>query len=88
MGGLVSRAAIKYLPPKVKVKSLFTLGSPHAGIPLQAIGRFIGLPVDTYCLLHPAVCQMSPTYMKDQFNRDNPNLSTVQQYNFFGGDGG
>ncbi len=34
MGGLVSRAAINYTKnPQSKISSLFTLGSPHAGLP-------------------------------------------------------
>jgi len=91
MGGLVSRAAIGYLDPSVKIRSLYTLGSPHAGIGSQpeSIDVFSPPPNSggVYCVLQPVVCEMTPQFMSSFFNMFNPNLADIKYY-FIGGDGG
>jgi len=92
MGGLVSRAAIRTVSPNIKVQALYTFGSPHVGIPSDAIMRFLGPEVknfweEEYCRFHAAVCQMTPEYMSGTFNRMVANLNYVNYY-FIGGNGG
>jgi fibronectin type 3 domain-containing protein len=92
MGGLVSRAAIQGLPLKVKIKELYTLGSPHAGVPEEAINILFPLygpiALKSYCLIQPAVCQFSVIYMTyfNSLNPNNPNGRDIKYY-FIGGDG-
>jgi pimeloyl-ACP methyl ester carboxylesterase len=85
MGGLVSRAALKILPNSVDVKALYTLGSPHAGIPLDIFHNL--LSESGGCKIQQGMCQMDITFMSLYFNRLNPNLKDVKYY-FIGGDGG
>jgi Leucine-rich repeat (LRR) protein len=78
MGGLVSRAAIYRIQPGTKVKALYTLGSPHAGFPFDAIQKI-------FAKKQPAVANMSDSSMVD-FNQTHKNKENVQ-YTFIGGDG-
>ena len=82
MGGVVSRAAIRYLNNKNEVKALYTLGSPHAGLPTEVISI---LPIE--CDIQRGACDMSVSHMKYRFNPSNPNMNDVA-YNFIGGNGG
>jgi len=84
MGGLVSRAAIRNLNSDVDIKALYTLGSPHAGLPTEYLTL---LPGPVSCIIQPAACQMSVPYMRYGFNPFNPNINGVK-YNFIGGNGG
>ena len=67
MGGLVSRAYIEGNNYAKDVEALFTLGSPHLGVPVDTlIYRIFGnLGIDglaAYCAVsQPAVCQFSNT---------------------------
>ena len=82
MGGLVSRAAIRSLSnPGTKVEALYTMGSPHAGVPSD-IAYILGL--NSICLSQTAGCEMSVANMIF-FNATNPNLPGVS-YDFISGD--
>ena len=89
MGGLVSRGAIFMLPERVEVKSLYTLGTPHAGVPTDLLIRFqqeISLFKKTLnCDDQVAACQMA-TQNINVFNSKVPSRAGVQ-YHFYGGDG-
>ena len=87
MGGLVSRGAIRATDSSVEVDKLFTMGSPHAGIPFELLAPIFPKLVGLYCLAQPAVCEMTPSYMALSYNKKNPNLGNVDYY-FIGGDGG
>lgn len=80
-GGLVSRVVIKDLhrTTRTQIKALFTLGTPHAGVPLYT---------DYLCWADEAGCQMSPGPMA-KFNKHYVNIPTAN-YTFIGGiaDGG
>jgi Tol biopolymer transport system component len=84
MGGLVSRAAIRNLDAGVDIEALYTLGSPHAGLPTEYLAL---LPETVTCIIQPAACQMSAPYMESGFNTFNPNINGVK-YAFIGGNGG
>ncbi len=84
MGGVVSRAAIRDLEPEVKVGALFTLGSPHAGIPIDSI--VTNPPFSNICISHVAICEMAYSKMFN-YNHVNKNLSYIDYY-FIGGNGG
>ncbi|MBI5962992.1 MAG: S-layer homology domain-containing protein [Chloroflexi bacterium] len=82
MGGVVSRTAIRYLNNQNEVKALYTLGSPHAGLPTDVISI---LPIA--CDLQRGACDMSVSHMMTTFNPSNPNMADIA-YNFIGGNGG
>ena len=63
MGGLVSRAYIEGPEYGNDVQALFTLGSPHAGIPIDSIIHGVPDWSESYCEDQKAVCQMSEVSM-------------------------
>src|SRR5205085_207337 len=65
MGGLIARAYIEGPDYAGDVSSLFTFGSPHLGIPSDALVFLAnGLSLGTYCANYqPAVCDLSTTGM-------------------------
>jgi hypothetical protein len=78
MGGLVSRAAIWFLDPAItKDMTLYTLGSPHAGMP-SAIKLVQILPGN-----QDAVDEIVAEMMV-HFNENYPNIDKVNYY-FLGG---
>lgn len=82
MGGLVSRAAIGMLDnPGEKIEAIFTLGSPHAGLPAADYASWFHVP----CWTQPGFCQLAINQMP-QFNGQNPNQPPVNYY-FIGGGG-
>ena len=75
MGGLVSRAYIEGPDYDDDVAALFTFGSPHQGVPVDAL-VFLAGPggasgLGAYCITQPAVCEFSTPGMIF-FNRDHP----------------
>jgi len=59
MGGLVSRAYIESYGYQNDVRSLFTLGSPHAGVPTGVLILLAPDPLGLYCTFQPAFCEFS-----------------------------
>ena len=87
MGGIVSRAYIEGSTYRNDVDSVFTLGSPHLGIPSQAflLFSFYGsLDLGTYFLRQPVAVQLSAPGMW-VFNQFHSKRSGVS-YHFIGGD--
>jgi Tol biopolymer transport system component len=81
MGGAVGRAALQFLEPGT-VSELYTLGSPHAGLPSTSLGSSgIWLYADPN---QQAARQMSAPGVS-AFNTYYPNLNGVD-YAFIGGD--
>ena len=76
MGGLVSRAYIEGERYAGDVEALFTLGSPHEGIPIESLVDYLALigakayglgylALGVYCLVaQPAVCEFTETGMR------------------------
>jgi alpha-tubulin suppressor-like RCC1 family protein len=92
MGGLVSRAYIEGNNYAKDVEALFTLGSPHLGVPVDTlIYRIFGnLGIDglaAYCAVsQPAVCQFSNTGIF-LFNTIYSSRNRDITYHLTGGDG-
>jgi hypothetical protein len=74
MGGIVSRAYVerKQYENKNDVQAIFTLGSPHQGVPVETLVEYLklidpraGLGLAVYCaILQPGLCEVSETGMK------------------------
>jgi pimeloyl-ACP methyl ester carboxylesterase len=79
MGGLVSRAALEFLPANIQIDSLFTLGSPHAGLPFDILQSVFSVVQN-----QPGVWDMEASQM-ERFNRLIRNVKDVDYY-FIGGD--
>lgn len=101
MGGLVTRACLAMPDCRDKVKSVYTLGSPHAGLNSALVGKILiklaegylnahGLPIPVesgICLWQSALCQMSAEEML-LFNviPGNGNQRDIEEYTFIGGE--
>ncbi len=91
MGGLVSRAYIEGLNYDEDVAALFTFGSPHLGVPVDALTFLIGesgglVGLGAYCaLFQPAVCEFTTTGMI-LFNRDHSERAQDVSYHVISGD--
>ncbi|MCS6847260.1 MAG: beta galactosidase jelly roll domain-containing protein [Anaerolineae bacterium] len=74
MGGLVSRAYVEGSSYSGDVEAIFTLGSPHDGVPIESLIDYLELidakgagyiTLGVYCLVsQPAVCEFSETGMR------------------------
>lgn len=74
MGGLVSRAYMEGSHYAGDVEAIFTLGSPHDGIPIESLIDYLDLidakgagyiALGVYCLVsQPVVCEFSETGMR------------------------
>ena len=87
MGGLVSRACLNHTDCRNNIKSLYTLGSPHAGINSEFFVLLLAkFPViaGAFCNVQAAVCQFTDAYMDTIFNPADPNQSGID-YRFIGG---
>jgi|GEM_PF-2569614 len=100
MGGLVTRACLAYRDCRDKVETVFTLGSPHAGINWGFVSKIIlklaenalkanGIPVpleDGVCVWQQGYCEMSTEEM-NIFNLipGHRNQSDID-YTFIGGE--
>ncbi len=89
MGGLVSRACLSLADCRDKVKTVYTLGSPHGGLNLDALVKILlalkaPLLKDGICLIQQALCQFGSDSMA-LFNANNPNQREIT-YTFIGGD--
>jgi Leucine-rich repeat (LRR) protein len=66
MGGLVSRAYIEGPMYQNDVQALFTLGSPHAGIPSNWLKFLVGpMNLPSVCKGHKVLCQMTEERMEE-----------------------
>jgi len=81
MGGVVSRIAIHLIDDPDKISEIFTLGSPHAGVPDLGLSRLA-----PNCRGHPGVCQLV-NWRMPTLNEEYGNLRGVDYY-FIGGDKG
>ncbi|MCG3212580.1 MAG: hypothetical protein FOGNACKC_06250 [Anaerolineae bacterium] len=85
MGGVVARACLSVSDCGNKVSNIYTLGSPHAGLPAASYyQRLLDLRCDKNEKFM-AVCQMSETYMRQYYNSMVRNQSGIK-YHFLGGD--
>jgi pimeloyl-ACP methyl ester carboxylesterase len=80
MGGLVSRLSLYNINRDTKIKALYTLGSPHAGFPFDALQLIYGLVKN-----QDAVYNMAESSMT-LYNGIYRNKKGIQ-YLFIGGDG-
>ena len=99
MGGVVSRACLSMADCRDKVKEVYTLGSPHAGLNTglitkvvlglaQAFARTRGITLPLtqgLCAWQPAACELSSDSMAFFFNPANSNRPGIP-YTFIGGD--
>ncbi|MEZ4708285.1 MAG: carboxypeptidase regulatory-like domain-containing protein [Caldilineaceae bacterium] len=100
MGGLVMRACLAYSDCRRKVETVYTLGSPHAGLNTVLVSKILlqlaenallaqGIPVplnEGICMWQPALCEMSAEEML-VFNLDpGHNNQTGIDYVFIGGE--
>ncbi len=95
MGGLVSRAYVEGDRYAGDVEAIFTLGSPHDGIPIEALIDYLSLAgakahglgyiaLGVYCLAsQPAVCEFSETGMRI-FNLFHQRRAGVRYYTISG----
>lgn len=65
MGGLVSRAYLESPLYRDDVVALYTLGTPHVGVPVDTLSGLVtwltlgSIDLETYCAAQPVVCQFS-----------------------------
>ena len=100
MGGLVTRACLGMPDCRDKVKAVYTLGTPHAGLNMGIVGKILiklaegyikahGLPIPLeagICLWQGPLCQMSAEEMLlFNLNSAHHNQSAID-YTFIGGD--
>ena len=100
MGGLVSRAYLESDLYRDDVVALYTLGTPHVGVPVEVLAELVELltlgavTLDDYCIAQPVVCQFSdneaanpPGFIGiETFNNlHNPRAAGVA-YHMVGGD--
>lgn len=88
MGGLVSRACLADIECATRVRALYTLGTPHAGInALQALLVFTFGPNVSAAICHfqPGMCQLQATYQQQVFGSAHPLWSSLS-YTFIGGE--
>ena len=93
MGGLVSRAYLEStsLNKNRDVKTLITLGTPHHGTPVNVwlpivLGPLNGaIALPAYCLLQPAVCQLTVSGATT-FNQTYAPRSSGAAYHFVSGE--
>lgn len=82
MGGLVSRAYMESSLYRDDVAALFTLGTPHVGVPVDALSTWVEIltlgiiNLGDYCQAQPIVCQFSDN------ENDNPSSFTgIETFN-------
>jgi pimeloyl-ACP methyl ester carboxylesterase len=88
MGGLVSRACLADIECATRVRALYTLGTPHAGInALQALLMFAFGPnvSSAICHFQPGMCQLQAGYQQNVFGPAHPLWSSLS-YTFIGGE--
>ncbi|BCX04592.1 MAG: hypothetical protein KatS3mg053_2530 [Candidatus Roseilinea sp.] len=95
MGGLVSRAYVEGSRYAGDVEAIFTLGSPHDGIPIESLIDYLELigakaqaagyvALGVYCLVsQPVVCEFSETGMRI-FNLLHKRRAGVRYYTISG----
>jgi pimeloyl-ACP methyl ester carboxylesterase len=85
MGGLVSRAYIEGPFFNHDVSALFTFGSPHRGVPFDALVYLAnGISLGKYCTkLQPAACEF--TLGMDSFNKHFRNRAADVTYHLISG---
>jgi hypothetical protein len=91
-GGLISRKAIRDLVDEVDIRALYTVGSPHAGVPVPLLEIMLAgnVPpeklrdaIHGVCNYDTSGCEMDK-HTVILFNGNNPNLPGVD-YTFIGG---
>jgi pimeloyl-ACP methyl ester carboxylesterase len=100
MGGLVSRAYLEGELYRDDVVALFTLGSPHVGVPVDVLAELVEiltlgqLNLEQYCVAQPVVCQFSDNEAEnppgfggiETFNEAHATRARGVAYHFLGGD--
>lgn len=102
MGGLVSRAYLESSFYRDDVAAVFTLGTPHMGVPVNVLQQWVEvvtlglLTLEDYCEAQPAVCQFAdnetdPGYPAgytgiETFNAVHNQRATGVYYHMHGGD--
>lgn len=82
MGGLVSRAYLESDLYRGDVVALFTLGTPHVGVPVNVLSTWVevltlgAISLDDYCIAQPVVCQFS-----DNEASNPPGFSGIETFN-------
>jgi pimeloyl-ACP methyl ester carboxylesterase len=95
MGGLVTRACLSAAKCERAVRNVFTLGSPHNGLPgvnlvLKQLAERLGITGlganILLCSWQVGVCQLDPLYINSPFafNQSHPTVSRIS-YTFIGG---
>lgn len=86
MGGLVSRAYIESPDYGHDVQAIFTLGSPHLGVPVEWLAFLAPTTLALWCATsQPVVCEFSQPGMWI-FNRQHPNRAPGVIYHAISGD--
>ncbi len=95
MGGLVSRACIEVpqgsAAPKCavnRIKNLFTMGTPHQGLPNLSVTGAGQLLLGFSCLWQSVACDMAYPFINlpGGFNTRYPNRNSAVKYYVIGGD--
>ncbi len=82
MGGLVSRAYLESDLYRGDVAALFTLGTPHVGVPVDVLAELVelltfgALTLEEYCIAQPVVCQFS-----DNEEANPPGFTGIETFN-------
>jgi pimeloyl-ACP methyl ester carboxylesterase len=86
MGGQITRAAIKDLAPGVLIREVYTMGTPHAGFPVDYLPILSSIdPEGDICAHDRAACNELSPFIAKHFNPKHPNIEGIR-YNFIGGD--
>lgn len=100
MGGLVSRAYLESDLYRGDVVALFTLGTPHVGVPVDVLSTWVeiltlgAISLDDYCIAQPVVCQFSDNEASnpagftgiETFNAVHNQRASGVYYHLLGGD--
>lgn len=82
MGGLVSRAYLESASYRGDVAAVYTLGTPHIGVPVDALSTWVEIitlgliSLDEYCEAQPVVCQFS-----DNEGDNPPGFTGIETFN-------
>ncbi|MBN1956377.1 MAG: alpha/beta fold hydrolase [Anaerolineae bacterium] len=82
MGGLVSRAYLESNLYRDDVVAIYTLGSPHVGVPVDVLAELVeiitfgAITLEEYCVAQPVVCQFS-----DDESANPPGFTGIETFN-------
>lgn len=82
MGGLVSRGYLEGADYRGDVAAVYTLGTPHIGVPVDALSTWVEIitlgliSLDEYCEAQPVVCQFS-----DNESDNPPGFTGIETFN-------